>query len=418
MEEKHHSMDRRGFFRSAAMGSTGLLVGGSGTALGTVANTNLSLGIVGCGVRGGQVAENFIRHTRTQVTAIADVFEDRLRKTKTRLDRLQADQGRAKVSKVFQGLHAFQELVQSDVDVVLITSPSYFHPEHLEAALQEGKHVYLEKPVATDVAGCKRVAKLGESVRERVSVDVGFQLRSAPAFAELTRRLHQGAIGEITCVQGFYLAGDLPRKAKPGMSATEAQLRNWTFNRVLGGDILVEQNIHVLDIFNWVLQAHPLKATATGGRKARTDVGDVWDHYVATYHYPKGVHAGFMSTQFMPVWGEVCERFFGTKGFSEAFYFSGLRIKGENPWEAKTEGASGGKPEVEPLRRATSTKVKAFVKGISSGNYHNQLQQGVESCLTAILGRQAAYEGRELSWEELLASNQQWESSLDLSRLG
>ncbi|MDA2938574.1 Gfo/Idh/MocA family oxidoreductase [Acidobacteria bacterium AH-259-A15] len=415
---KKKSMGRRDFFKSSVAATGSLLLARPETAFSTSANSSLRLGILGCGGRGNNVAGVFVEHTNTQVTALADLFDDRLEHTRRHFDNLQKKKGRSKIGKTFKGGKAYLELLQSDIDVVLITTPPYFHPQHLEAALDAGKHVYLEKPVATDVRGCRKVADLSAKAEEKVSVDVGFQIRSGPHFVELTRRLQEGAVGEIACAQGFYFAGDLPRKAKPGMSKLEARIRDWAFDRVLSGDVLVEQNIHIVDVFNWVLKAHPLRATATAGRKIRTDIGDVSDHFVVTYDYPNDIRIGFMSTQFLPSWGKVCMRFFGSKGYSEAFYSGGLRIQSENPWEAGADQAPPGtKPEIDPLKDATPEKAKAYVKSIRSGHFHNQLRTGAESSLSAILGRQAAYEGRELSWGELLASNQHWDAGLDLNQL-
>lgn len=405
-------MPRRSFFKSTGTLAAGVLLVKPETAFGTQANSALTLGILGCGGRGNAVAEAFIEHAGVRVTALADLFEDRFEATRKNLE---GRQGHPKITTLFRGEQAYQELARSDVDIIQITTPPYVHPLHLEAALEGGKHVYLEKPVAVDVVGCKKVQELTRKAEGKLSVDVGFQIRNSPQFAELTRRLHRGDIGEIACVQGFYFAGDLPRRAKPGMPEKEARIRNWFFYRALSGDVLVEQNIHIIDVFNWVLKAHPLKASGTGGRKVRTDVGDVWDHFIVTYEYPNRVRASFMSTQFLPQWGSVCERFFGNKGFSEAYYSGGLRIIGDHPWEAGADEAeSGQKPEVDPLGQATPEKVKAFASDLRQGKLHNQLPQGVESCLSAILGRQAAYEGTELSWTQVLASDQSYEAEFDL----
>jgi myo-inositol 2-dehydrogenase / D-chiro-inositol 1-dehydrogenase len=418
MGDKSRNIGRRDFVKTTTAATAGFMFIRPETAFGTQANSAVRLGLVGCGGRGINVAENFVEHTNTRVVALADLFQDRLDAGKKRFDEMHGRMNRSAEIRSFKGPRSYQELVAADLDIVLIASPPYYHPDQLEAALDAGRHVYLEKPVATDVKGSKKVASLAQKAQGRVSVDVGFQIRSGRHFAELTRRIHAGDLGTIACGQGYYFAGDLPRRAATGISADEARLRNWVFDKVLGGDILVEQNIHIVDVFNWILQAHPQKATATGGRKVRTDVGDVWDHYVVTYYYPDNIQVGFMSTQFLPTWGEVCYRFFGSKGFSEAFYTGGLRIRGENEWEAGADTAAPGtRPEVDPLADATPEKVKAFVNSIQTGNFHNELQQGAESTLSAILGREAGYQGREMQWSELLASDQHWESGLDLTRL-
>lgn len=409
-------LGRRDFVKSSMAATGSVLLVKPETAFGTAANSTLNLALLGCGGRGTGVAGDFVAHTNTQVTVLGDMFDDRLSAAETRFNQLQAEKGRSRVLKKFKGPQAHLEVATSDVDIILIATPPYYHPEHLKSALDGGKHVYLEKPVATDVRGCMQVASLAARAEGKVSVDVGFQIRNGSQFAEQTRRLHEGAIGDIACVHGFYFAGDLPRRPVEGMTPSAAKLRNWIFDRVLGGDIIVEQNIHIIDVYNWILKAHPLRAEATAARKVRTDIGDVSDHYMVTFYYPNDVRASFASTQFLPVWGSVGWRCFGPKGFSEAFYSGGLKIRGSQNWDA-VETAPGEKPpEVDPLGDATPLKAQAFVESIQSGKFHNQLKQGAESTLSAILARQAAYEGREISWGELLASDQHWEPDIDLAR--
>lgn len=411
-------LGRRDFVKASVAATGSVLLVKPESALGSAANSRVNIALLGCGGRGNSVASDFVNNTSARVTVLGDLFEDRLNESRQNFNELQSSKGKGQVSKTFVGPDCYREVADSDVDMVLIATPPYYHPEHLKAALDGGKHTYLEKPVATDVRGCMEVASMASKVEGKLSVDVGFQIRNGSQFTELTRRLHEGAIGDITCVHGFYFAGDLPRRSNAGMSAPERKLRNWLFDRVLAGDIIVEQNIHIVDVYNWVLNAHPLRASATAARKVRTDVGDVSDHFVVTYHYPNDVRASFMSTQFLPSWGTVGWRFFGPKGFSEAFYSGGLRIEGENAWEAGAEvTAAGKKPEVDPLGDATPLKAEAFIDSITSGNFHNQLKQGAESTLSAILARQAAYEGRELSWGELLASDQHWETDVDVANL-
>jgi myo-inositol 2-dehydrogenase/D-chiro-inositol 1-dehydrogenase len=418
MTKPKQEMSRRDFCTSSLGAAGGLLLVTPRTAFGTSANSLLRLGILGCGGRGSHVAQAFVENTNTVVVALADLFQDRLDQGTARFKKLQSTKGSPAI-KLYKGPESYLQLLASDIDLVIISTPPYFHPQHLKAALDAGgKHVYLEKPVATDVRGCMEVAKLVGRPQGKVSVDVGFQMRRAPYYVEQTRRIHDGAIGEVALAQGFYFAGDVPRKNRGDVSPLEAQIRDWWFSRALSGDVLVEQNVHIIDVFNWVLKQHPVTATATGGRRVRTDVGDVYDHFIVTYQYPNDIHASFMSTQFLPKWGDVATRFFGKKGQSEAFFVGGLRIEGDNPWEAGADQVPvGTKPEVDPLREATPEKAKAFVQSIQTGQFHNELGQGVESCLSAMLGRQAAYEGGAMTWDQLIASDQHWDFEIDLSKL-
>ena len=401
---------RRDFLKMATLAGAGFVIVKPESVYGSRANSALQLGIIGSGGRGTAVATEFVRHTETRVAALADLFEDRLNSARQRLDKQAEEKGHARLAdaQVFRGPRAFEQLLQAPVDAVLISSPPYFHPEHFEAAVAAGKHTYLEKPVATDVHGCKRILKAGDRVQGKFSVHVGFQLRYAPPYRDLVQRVRDGQIGDVVCVQAYYYSGDLGRQAKPGMSPVEARVRNWVFDKALSGDILVEQNIHIIDICNWVLQSHPLQASGTGGRKARTDVGDVWDHYLTTFSYPNDVKVSFNSTQFAKGWGSMGLRLFGTKGTAEAHYRGGARIFGASPWDAGVDNT---------LEQAGPEKVKSFVASIRDGKFENQVAQGTESTLTAILGRTAAYKGKEMSWDKVAKSDTKWDVKLDLNSL-
>src|SRR5262245_56976337 len=207
-----------------------------------------------------------------RIVALHDLFDDKLQAARERLDKALVEKGLPKLEdkKLFRGPGAYRDLLASNgIDAVLITSPPYWHPDHFEAVVDANKHCYLEKPVSSDVWGAKRVEKAGKKGAGKISMAVGFQGRFAPAYEEMVRRIHAGAIGEIVSAQTCYYGNDLARKSREGASPLENRIRNWVFDRVLSGCILVEQNIHVLDQVNWTLRAHPVAATATGGKKAR-----------------------------------------------------------------------------------------------------------------------------------------------------
>ncbi len=205
----------------------------------------------------------------------------------------------------------------------------------------------------------------------------------------------------------------------------ERRLRNWVYDRVLSGDIIVEQNIHVIDICNWVLKSHPLKASASGGRQGRPQDGDAYGNYNVLFHYPEGVDVTFSSTQIAKGWWEVTERFFGTKGTSQSPYTGPLGIWGEEPWqaegtpakdEAQTAFSATGK-FTSNLEFADREKKKAFVESIAGGNFHNQADKGAESALSCMMARTAAYTGREVTWDEMLKSTETWDPKIDLNKL-
>jgi len=420
-------LGRREFLGKAA--AAGLMSMKAGLVRGTAANSAIRVGLLGCGGRGLQDATDIVETGLARLVALADIFNDQLVKARSYFDDLAKKHNYAGLdaAQMFLGPNAYAQIASSkEVDAVVIATPPYFHPQHLRAVAVAGKHVYLEKPVAVDVPGAQEVIETGRRALGRLSLDVGFQIRSAPPFVELTRRIHAGALGRIACGQTYYYGTPLERPAWPHASPGERRLRNWVYDRVLSGDILVEQNIHVIDVCNWVLQAHPLKASAVGGRGIRADSGDCWGHFEVLYTYPQDVQVSFNSTQMDKGWWDVCERFFGSKGISEAHYERPVRIVGEEPWDWEKQAGAQGEKTGEfsatgafkgALDQADSEKKKAFVESITSGQFHNQAEQGAESALSAMLGRMAAYRAREVTWNELLSSNEYWDSGLNLEQI-
>lgn len=400
-------MDRRRFLGSA--GGAGAMLVAPQAVRGTQANSAIRLGIVGCGGRGTAVAEGFMKNAAARVVALADMFQDQLDAAQARLAAAGVSAGAA---LTFRGPDAFRQLAaSSEVDMVLIASPPYFHPEHLEAAVEAGKHVYLEKPVAVDAPGCRRVLAAAARAEGRLSLDVGFQLRMAPPFVELVRRVHAGAIGEIVCGEAHYNAAALALRDVSGAPPAEQRLRRWVQDRVLSGDILVEQNIHSIDICNWVLQSHPVRAVGTGGRGGRADEGTAWTHFSLIFSYPNGVEVAFSSTQFgAKISSDVNERFFGTRGKCQTPYSGPVRIEGEEPW------LWPGK-ETSNIGTSEASKQRAFIESIVSGRFHNEAGAAVESTLTCIMGRTAAYTGEPATWQDTLNSAEAWNAGIDLAAL-
>jgi len=430
MKEKQateKSLTRRDFVKTSAAVGAGLLIVPSATAFGSVANSSLGLGIIGCGGRGNYDGGEFLNNTDVRVTALMDVFEDRLQSTRAHLSKLAESKGRPAIpeANLFKGHKAYEKLVQSkDVDLVLVTSPPYFHPDHLEAAVSAGKHVYCEKPVASDVTGCLKVKSIGQKYNGKVSMHVGFQKRYDEGYRGMIQRIHAGEIGDIVLGQTFYYTNDLGRQNKPGMSDLEARLRNWVFDRGLSGDIITEQNIHIIDIINWAMKTHPIKATGTCGRALRKEVTGVpadmlcSDHFILTYTYPGDVHISFNSNQFRNRgYRQQGERFFGTKGASESFQ-SGPATINYNQLEEGQKVADKVDCGKVDLHVAVGTKMKALVASITSGKFDNQCEQGAETTLTTILGRMAAYEGKEVTWDKMMKSGEKWNLKMNLDALG
>jgi predicted dehydrogenase len=421
-------VDRRKFLGVAAA-TAGVMFIRPALVRGTAANSAVRVGLLGCGGRGTEDTSNLVDTGGARVVALADLFQDQLDKARSHFDMVQQAKGYSAVhaSQLFVGPNAYQQIAASkELDAIVIATPPYYHPKHLEAAVATGKHVYLEKPVAVDVPGAKKVIEIGKRAEGKLSLDVGFQIRDCPPFAEMVRRIHNGALGKIVCGEAHYVAGYIDRPAWPDASPVERRLRNWVYDRVLSGDIIVEQNIHVIDICNWVLKAHPLKASATGGREGRPTDGDVYGNYNVLFHYPDGVDVTFSSTQFAKGWWDVTERFFGTKGTSQSPYTGPLGLWGDEPWQAAASPAKD-KSETQAfsvtgsfssnLEFADPEKKKAFIESITSGNFHNQAAKGAESALSCMVARTAAYKGHEITWDETLKSAEVWDPKIDLNKL-
>ena len=379
---------RRGFLQTAG---TGLMILRPETVFGSQANSAVEFGLVGCGGRGSWIGASFQEFTGARLVALADALPDHL---DTASQTLKA----APSTKLYKGLNGYKELAASKLDIVVIESPPYCHPEQAAAAIQAGKHVYMAKPVAVDVAGCKSIIASGEKANGKASFFVDFQFRAREVFRELAARVHRGDIGSPVVGHVYYHTGRLGRKDKPGDSPAVARLRNWVFDKALSGDIIVEQNVHALDAGNWLLNAHPLKAFGTGGRKARVDVGDCWDHFVVTYWFPDEVKVDFSSTQCIKGYNDICARIYGSEGTAEAHYNGPATIVGPKAWNGAEKDNTG--------RQGTIDNIKMFVESVRAGRTVNNTAEAAQSTLTAVLGRMAAYGQRMVTWDEMMRSNE------------
>ena len=398
--------DRRRFLKTAAAGTTGLVFVKPGSVSGTQANSKIQLGIIGSGGRGYFVGKKFLRNVEkdVQLIAVHDYFEDRLEK-------LQDVFGIEK-SRSYAGLYGYREILGSDVDGVIITSPIYFHPEQAADAVEAGKHVWLSKPVAVDVPGCLSIKESGRKAKGKLTFLVDFQSRNSPYFIEAAKRVHEGAIGELISGEAF---NQFPRSGKwdtTGLSKDVARLRNWGTDPVLSGDFIVEQAVHAMDIANWLVDAHPVKAYGTGGLKARLNAGKNWDHFVVIYWYPGGIKVDLNASQFMKGYENLGARIFGDFGGVHAHYrakdwgVGPVKITGDNAWE--------GTPHDNTWDIGVNANCKDFVKSIRSGEYINHADYAADSTMTSILGRTAAYEACVVTWDEILKANVKLEANLQL----
>src|SRR5271166_4374402 len=421
-------MDRRQLIQTGAGAASGMILLKPATAFGYVANSAVRHGLLGCGNRGSSVAESFSKNTAAQVVALADLFPDNLAAGRSHFDQLNASLGRAPIDSklMFRGPHAFEQLAASpDVDLIQISTPPFFHVEHLAAAVASGKHVYCEKPVGVDIRQAQQALEIAKRVKPGQSVDVGFQCRSAPPMATIAEKIKAGALGKIAAVAANYNAPASTEKTRAGEGADEYRLRNWLWDRALSGDILVEQNIHIIDLCNWLLGARPLKATASGGRNILTHFGDCWDNYQVDFTYPGDVHFSFASTQF-GVDGvfDAGLRLFGSDGSATVPYSGPLQITGPQAWawqDSASTAPGSGKFAAngvfsDNLAFADRDKENTFIDSITSGNCHNQIAAGVETALSCMLGRMAGLERREVTWEDLLAHGETYQLGFSLDQ--
>jgi predicted dehydrogenase len=421
-------MNRREFLQVGAASS--LLLLKPRIAFGYQSNSAVRLGLLGCGNRGTGVATSFANNTTAHIAALADLFPDNLAAGRAHFDQVNAGLNRPPVdsSQLFHGPHAFEQLAASSgVDAIQISTPPFFHVQHLEAAVASGKHVYCEKPVGIDVKQSQHALEIAKRVKPTQSVDVGFQCRMAPPIAAIAEKIHAGALGKMGAVVGYYNAPASTEKLHPGAGPDEYRLRNWLWDRAISGDILVEQNIHIIDLCNWLLGAHPLKATATGGRNVLTHFGDCWDNYQVDYTYPGDVHLSFNSTQFGNYgFFDAGLKFFGSDGAAAVPYSGPCQITGSQAWAWKdsTDTAPGsGKfaangAFTDNLQFADRDKERTFIDSIVSGPAHNQIAAGVETALSCMLGRMAGLQKHEVTWEDLLAHGETYQLGFDMGQFG
>ena len=365
-------------------------------AQGSASSRKIRLGLIGCGGRGQWIAGLFTEHGGFEIAGVADYFEDAVKTT--------AEKFNVAENRRFTGLKCYEKMIaKGGLDAVAIISPPYFHPEQARAAVAAGLHVYLAKPVAVDVPGCQSIAASGAAARRQGRVFlVDFQTRVSEFYLEAIRRVHSGSIGDFCFGEASYHSGRLAIKAPPG--TPEARLKNWVFDQALSGDILVEQNIHALDVMSWIMKdAPPVSCTGTGGRRVRIDVGDCWDHFALVYKYPGQVGVTFSSRQFdahgTP--GGILNRMFGTQGVLLTAYGGDVMIRGG------TDTFYRGGRTTGIYKDGATANIQAFHEQILAGDAANPtVEPSVTSNLVSILGRTAAYTGRTVNWSEIIASKE------------
>ena len=385
-------MTRRNFIKTSAAATATVVLPKGVFAQGSDA---LKIGLIGCGGRGTDAVRNaFDADKGVVLWSMGDVFKDHLDGSAKAIgDLKKPDQFKVTPDRMFVGFDAYQKVIASGVDIVILTTPPAFRPIHLKAAVDAGKHIFLEKPVAVDAPGIRSVIESAEKAKAKgLAIVAGTQRRHDLAYNECMNRIHDGEMGDVVACYAYWNQGGLwmhPRQ--DSWSDMEWQLRNWLYFTWLSGDHIVEQHIHNLDVCNWAMNAHPVKATCLAGRQVRTDpaYGHIFDHFATEYEYENGVKMLSMCRQIDGTASRVSESLMGTKGSSNA----NTSVKGEKAWRW-----DGERPNPYMLEH------RDLINSIRSGKPINEGKQVAESVMTAILGRMAGYSGQEVTWEAAMAS--------------
>ena len=385
----------------------------------------LKIGLVGCGGRGpGAALQALTADKNVVLTAVGDVFADRINSAVNALKKEEEVGSRVKVEDDhrFIGLDAYQKVINSGVDVVILTTPPAFRPQHLKAAIEAGKHVFCEKPVATDAAGVRSaIASAEEAKKKNLALVAGFCWRYAVPERALFERILDGAIGDVQVFYGTYYTQPVnpipPVSQRPAEYTDLAwQLRMWQNFTWLSGDSIVEQAVHAVDWMCWTMkEVPPVKAVATGGRQIPAHGGNIFDHFAVNYEYENGARGFIGSRQQSGCMGDNSATIYGTKGVGRELGFASVPwIKGENAWHYdKKRAASKDMYQIEHDEMFAS---------IRAGKPINNGPRLANSTMVAIMGRMAAYTGLEITWEQALNSTEvlvpsdlTWDMSLSVA---
>ena len=399
-KQENNGISRRDFLKSTAAAAVLVTAGSAliGQGAHAAGSDVIRVGVIGCGGRGtGAINDCLAAGENVKVVALGDVFQDRLDGCFNNLTKNEGIKDKVDLTpeRCFVGFDAYKKVIASGVDLVILASPPGFRPAHFQAAVEAGKHVFMEKPVAVDGPGVRTVLAAAEiATQKKLGVVAGTQRRHALRYVETIKRINDGAIGDIVAAQCYWNMGGLwmnPRQ--PSWTDMEWQLRNWLYFTWLSGDHICEQHVHNIDVINWALDAHPVKCWGMGGRQVRTDpaYGHINDHFAVDFEYPDGVRVLSECRQIDGCANNVSERVVGTKGTSNCNGFIG----GAEPW--RFEGDEPGPYQQEH---------KDLIDSIRAGKPINEAKRVAESCLSAIMGRMSTYTGQEITWEQALNSKE------------
>ena len=398
-QENSHDANcsRRDFVKATAVVAGGAipLTAVATSAYGSGADT-IRVGLIGCGGRGTGAAVNSLQaDSAVRLVALADVFADRLAGARGYLAEKFSDRATISDDHCYVGFDAYEKLIADEVDLVILATPPHFRPMQFEAAINAGKHVFMEKPVAVDPTGIRKViASAAEADRRNLSVVAGTQRRHEACYLAMMDRIHSGEIGDIISARCYWNQGSLwVKEQQPTWSDMEWQIRNWLYFAWLSGDHIVEQHVHNLDACNWAIGSHPISAMGMGGREVRTapKYGHVFDHFAIEYQYPNGVVMHSYCRQIDGCTNQVAEFIHGSKGQTKSS--SGhASMTGANEWRY-----------TDPNPSPYVVEHKDLIASITNQGPHlNEAKRVAESTLTAIMGRLSAYTGKKIQWDDAM----------------
>lgn len=359
--------------------------------------------VVGCGGRGtGAAAQIFNTKGNTRLVAVADAFEKNAKGSVKRLRRHAKDKVSVDDDQIHWGLDAYKKAIDSDCDLVVIATPPGFKPQQFEYAVNKGKHVFMEKPVATDAPGIRRVLEaVDESKKKNLMVALGLQRRHEPRYVETIKRIHDGAIGDVILQRVYWNGGGIwYRNREPAQTELEFQVNNWYHFNWVCGDQICEQHIHNLDVANWVKGDYPVECNGMGGGEQRMG-GDrrksqIFDHTFCEYTYPDGSKLFSQGRHLAGGWSHVGEAVHGTKG------------------TANPAGSIEGKWQYSgPFPNGHQQEQHDMIESLMAGKIYNEGDYGAKSTFTSILGREACYSGQILKWDDLLSKGKELAPGID-----
>jgi predicted dehydrogenase len=404
--QETQGLSRRDFMRTSAAAGAGVLALGTNRIYAAGSDT-VRVGLIGCGGRGTHDTTKCLNSAENvELVAMGDLFKDRIDRSRRTLRERLGEKIKVTQDHCFVGWDAYKKVLAcDDVDMVILTEPPHFRHAHLRAAIEAGKHVFMEKPVAVDPVGVRSVIASSELADEKkLTIVAGTQMRRISHLVEGIKSIHDGAIGELVGGQCVRSTGGMlgwgPKKREPNWSDMEWQLRRWLFLTWLSGDFITEMHVHNLDVMNWAFGGPPVQCMGMGGRQVRTapEYGNVFDHFAVEYEYPNGVRVEYMGYQIDCPIDRNDQRLVGTKGRAYTD-FGRVVIEGQKEVEYAWD-------QIDPCIKQHADQIAA----IRQGKRLNEGKRIAESTMTSIMGRMSAYTGRALKWDWAMNA-----SKLDLS---